>query len=120
MNWYDSYKEVYSANSAGAIISGPVDGAGHMTSDDPALIWSATINGQPAGYALVIFPKNKPPFVGQVTISKDWRRQGIAFELYSVIDQYLKQNNIQPLRPSRDLSPGSQGLWDKRRLLGVG
>lgn len=121
MNWYglcnltvsQSNREI-PQNRLGAQITGPTDGKGHLTSDDEALIWTAVLGEENIGYILVVFPKNRPPFVGQVTIKPDLRRNGIAEQLYATVDQYLQQNNLQPLRPSRDLSPGSKGLWDKR------
>ncbi len=97
------------------IIKPPYNGEGHMTSDDPALIFEAEINGENAGYALVVMPKNKNySYVGQITVRPEYRLMGVATSLYSNIDSYLSFNRIPPLRPSSDLSPGSRKIWDKR------
>lgn len=97
----------------------PVDGSGHMTSDEPALIFEAKKGDASAGYALVVMPKGKAPYVGQITVAPELRRQGIATNLYAEIGKYLKANGLLPLRPSRDLSPGTQRIWDKRMASGV-
>jgi hypothetical protein len=100
-------------------IKPPVDGAGHMTSDDPSLIFEAMINEQPAGYALVVFPKNKQySYVGQITVRPEFRMKGVATALYKNIEEYLKNNNKPSLKPSSDLSAGSKRIWDKRLSTG--
>ncbi len=100
-------------------IKPPVDGSGHMTSDDPALIFEALFNGQPAGYALVVLPKNKQySYVGQITVRPEFRMKGVATSLYKNIEEYLKNNNKPHLRPSSDLSSGSKRIWDKRLSTG--
>lgn len=106
MNWYKL------AN--GFIINGPLDGSGHMTTDDPAVIFEAKIDNNSAGYILVVMPPGKNPYVGQVTVKPESRLKGIATALYNKVDSYLQQNKMLPLKPSRDLSPGSKRIWDKR------
>lgn len=111
MNWYKL------ANSF--VINGPLDGSGHMTTDDPAIIFEAKIGNDSAGYILVVMPHGKSPYVGQVTVKPENRLKGIATALYNKVDSYLQQNKMLPLKPSRDLSPGSKRIWDKR-LKGIG
>jgi hypothetical protein len=112
MNWYKL--------SNGFVIEGPFDGSGHMTSDDPSIIFEAKIGKESIGYILVVMPKNKNPYVGQVTVKPENRLNGVATALYNRVDYYLRENGILPLNPSRDLSPGSRRIWDKRLGKGIG
>jgi hypothetical protein len=112
INWYKM--------ASGLIITGPHDGKGHMTSDDPSVIFEAKIDNKPVGYILVVMPEGKYPFVGQVTVKESERLKGVATALYARVDSYLKENKKNNLRPSRDLSPGSRRIWDKRLNSGIG
>jgi len=97
----------------------PIDGSGHMTGNDPALIFEAKYDGKQAGYALVVMPKgDKYCYVGQVTVRPEYRMNGVATALYNNIDIYLSSHNLPRLRPSRDLTPGSRRIWDKRQKEG--
>ena len=101
------------------IINGPFDGSGHMTTDEPSIIFEAKSGDEPIGYILVVIPENKNPYIGQVTVKPENRLKGVATALYNRVDSYLREKNKLPLKPSRDLSPGSQKIWDKRLRNGM-
>jgi superfamily I DNA/RNA helicase/GNAT superfamily N-acetyltransferase/ssDNA-binding Zn-finger/Zn-ribbon topoisomerase 1 len=111
-NWYLNIR--MSQLISGLKIIGPLDGSGLMTTDEPTVLFEAKVNEESIGYILVIMPINKNPYVGQVTIKPNYRLKGIATALYNKVDLYLKENKKLPLKPSRDLSPGSQRIWEKR------